>query len=491
MKLSPLHSALIAAGVIATTAAVAIGVDDRLPARTDTTAFAQQVVQPTTGLERRTNAPDYSAIVARYGPTVVGVVSEGTRDASDGPQAQQQIPEELRRYFRGMPGMPGFGQPPGGGQRQQRGMGSGFIVGADGLILTNAHVVQGAKQVTVKLHDRREYSAKVLGTDEMTDIAVLRIEAKGLPVVQLGDPKALRVGDPVLAIGSPFGFEQTATQGIVSAKGRSLPGGAVVPFIQTDAAVNPGNSGGPLFDDAGRVIGINSQIYSRSGGYQGLAFAIPIDVALKIKDQIVATGSAQHAQLGVTVQDVTQPLADSFGLQRPDGALISGVAPDSAAAKAGLKSGDVVTAVNGEPIVRSGELSSRIGMSMPGEQVKLTVWRDKQPREIAATLGRMEAEGKKLADASPVEPGKLGLALRPMTAEERRESRIEQGMVVQNAAGPAARAGIQPGDVLLSINGKPTGSIEAISGVLESKPKSVALLVQRDGNRLFVPVELA
>ena len=427
---------------------------------------------------------------------MVGITSEGMRDASDtndGSGPQQQIPEEFRRFFRGMPDMPGgpgFGQPPDGGM-PMRGSGSGFIISEDGLILTNAHVVHNAKQVTVKLHDRREYTAKVLGTDPMTDIAVLRIEVKGLPVVQLGDPKAVRVGDPVLAIGSPFGFEQTATQGIVSAKGRSLPGGAVVPFIQTDAAVNPGNSGGPLFDDAGRVIGINSQIYSRTGGYQGLAFAIPIDVALKIKDQIVATGHAQHARLGVTVQDLTQALADSFGLKRPDGALISSVSPDSAAAKAGLKSGDVVTAVNGEPVVRSGELSSRIGMSTPGEQVKLTVWRDKEPREMQATLGKIDGEGKQAAAARAVEPGKLGLALRPLTPEEKRESRIEQGMVVQNAAGPAARAGIQTGDVVLSINGKPTGSIEQIQEVLQSKPKNVALLVQREGNRLFVPVDMS
>ena len=498
MRLSPLQSALIGAGVIATTAAVAVGLDDTLRVRADTTAVTAQAAPATTPLERRTNAPDYSAIVARYGPSVVGIVAEGTRevsDAGDDRAAPPQIPEELRRFFRDMPGMPGmpggpdFGQPPGGGERPMRGLGSGFIVTADGLILTNAHVVQGAKQVTVKLQDRREYSAKVLGSDEMTDVAVLRIEAKGLPAVQFGDPKALRVGDPVLAIGSPFGFEQTATQGIVSAKGRSLPGGAMVPFIQTDAAVNPGNSGGPLFDDAGRVIGINSQIYSRSGGYQGLAFAIPIDVALQVKDQIVATGHAQHARLGVTVQDLTQPLADSFGLKRPDGALISSVAPESAAAKAGLKSGDVVTAVDGEPVVRSGELSSRIGMSMPGEQVKLTVWRDKEPREIKATLGKIEPEGKQVA-AAAVEPGKLGLALRPLTPEEKRESHIEQGMVVQNAAGPAARAGIRSGDVLLSINGKPTGSMDEIRSVLESKPKNVALLVQRDGNRLFVPVNL-
>ena len=233
-------------------------------------------------------------------------------------------------------------------------MGSGFIISSDGLILTNAHVVREAKDVTVKLSDRREYSAKVLGLDTATDIAVLRIDAKDLPVVRLGDPKSLEVGDPVLAIGAPYGLEQTATQGIVSAKGRSLPGDAVVPFIQTDAAVNPGNSGGPLFDGSGSVVGINAQIYSRSGGFQGLSFAIPINVALKVKDQIVATGKAQHGRLGVTVQDLNQSLADSFGLKRVDGALISNVAPDSAAAEAGLKSGDVITEVNGEPVLRSG-----------------------------------------------------------------------------------------------------------------------------------------
>jgi serine protease Do len=489
-RLSPLNAALLGAGAIATTAAVAIGIDDQAPVRTDVQVAAAP--PGSTPIERRTNAPDYSAIVQKYGPAVVGVTVQGRRDVSDdGPRQQQQIPEELRRFFRGIPGFPGFGVPmPPGGELPFRGSGSGFIVSADGLILTNAHVVQDAKEVTVKLHDRREFSAKVLGSDPMTDVAVLRIDAKDLPTVQIGDPDALRVGDPVLAIGAPFGFEQSATQGIVSAKGRSLPGDAVVPFIQTDAAVNPGNSGGPLFDDAGNVVGINSQIYSRTGGYQGLAFAIPIDVALKVKDQIVATGKAQHARLGVTVQDVTQPLADSFGLKRPDGALVSNVAPESAAAQAGLKSGDVIVAVNGEPVVRSGELSSRIGMAQPGDKVTLTVVRDKEKREIQATLGRMDGEATRNAAAGAEEHGKLGLAVRPLTADEKRESRIEQGLVVQQASGAAARAGISEGDVLLSINGKPVGSIDDIRAVLDKKPSSVALLVERDGNRLFVPVPL-
>jgi serine protease Do len=372
-----------------------------------------------------------------------------------------------------------------------RGLGSGFIISPDGLILTNAHVVREAKDVTVKLSDRREYTAKVLGFDTATDIAVLKIDAKGLPVVRLGDPKNLEVGDPVLAIGAPYGLEQTATSGIVSAKGRSLPGDAVVPFIQTDAAVNPGNSGGPLFDGTGSVVGINSQIYSRTGSFAGVSFAIPINVALKVKDQIVATGKAQHGRLGVTVQDLNQPLAESFGLKRPDGALVSNVTPDSAAAAAGLKSGDVITEVNGEPVVRSGELSSLIGMSAPGEHVKLKVWRDHSERTVEAKLGAAEKEPKQLADSgNAAEPGTLGLSLRPLTRDEKRQAKLDNGLVVEDVGGAAERAGIQSGDVLLAINGKPVQSIEQIKSVLASKPKSVALLVQRDGEKIFVPVRI-
>jgi len=345
--------------------------------------------------------------------------------------------------------------------------------------------------VTVKLSDRREYTAKVLGSDTTTDIAVLRIAATGLPVVRLGDARQLEVGDPVLAIGAPYGLEQTATQGIVSAKGRSLPGDAVVPFIQTDAAVNPGNSGGPLFDGSGSVVGINAQIYSQSGGFQGLSFAIPINVALKVKDQIVATGKATHARLGVTVQDLNQSLAESFGMKRPDGALIANVAPGSAAAAAGLKSGDVITEVNGEPIVRSGELSSMIGLAAPGEKIKLKVWRDHTPRDVEAKLASADADKTEVADASgDVQPGQLGLGLRPLTRDERKDSGIDQGLVIENVAGPAARAGIETGDVLLAINGRPVTSIDQVKSVLAGKPKSVALLVQRDGDKIFVPVKL-
>ena len=368
--------------------------------------------------------PNYRAIVKQSAPAVVGVTVEGTHKAS---LEDNGLPPGIEDdpFFKFFKGVPGLGQR--GRQNPStpfKGMGSGFIISSDGLILTNAHVVRDAKDVTVKLSDRREYTAKVLGIDTATDIAVLRVDAKDLPVVRLGDPRNLEVGDPVLAIGAPYGLEQTATSGIVSAKGRSLPGDAVVPFIQTDAAVNPGNSGGPLFDGSGSVVGINSQIYSRSGGFQGVSFAIPINVALKVKDQIVATGKAQHGRLGVTVQDLNQSLADSFGLKRVDGALVSNVAPDSAAAAAGLKSGDVITEVNGEPVLRSGSLSSLIGMSAPGERVKLKVWRDRAEHTIEAKLGGTEKEGKQVADASALRRARRA---RPdaAAAHARREARGE------------------------------------------------------------------
>ena len=438
-------------------------------------------------------APNFRAIVQQSAPAVVGVTVEGLRKVGASPDAEETDDAEpgdpMQRFFRGFPGARGGRQAP--SAQPFRGQGSGFIVSADGLILTNAHVVKDAKEVTVRLADRREFVAKVLGSDTATDIAVLRIPAAALPTVRLGDPAGLMVGDPVLAIGAPFGLEQSATAGIVSAKGRSLPGDAFVPFIQTDAAVNPGNSGGPLFDGAGNVVGINSQIYSRSGGYQGLSFAIPIDVALKVRDQIVATGHADHARLGVTVQDLNQHLAESFGLPRPDGALVAQVDAKSPAGAAGLKAGDVILRVNGATLDKAGALSSRIGLANPGDKVKLSVWRDHAEREFDITLGRIGAEREVQAKAGESdEPGRLGLALRPLAPAERAQSQIEHGMVVQGVEGAAAKAGLQAGDVVLAINGRPVDGIDDLRQVLTRKPKSVALLVWRDGARLFVPVPL-
>ena len=440
-------------------------------------------------------APNYRAIVQEFGPSVVHVSVKGVhKQTAEEIQEQSELsPDDpLFRFFRGMPGMP---QGQRGGRAAEQpftGLGSGFIIGADGLILTNAHVVKEAKDVTVKLQDRREYVAKVLGIDTATDIAVLKIDAKNLPIVRFGQPSRLMVGDYVLAIGAPYGLDQTATSGIISAKGRSLPSENnenFVPFLQTDAAVNPGNSGGPLFDAAGNVIGINSQIYSRTGGFQGVSFAIPIDVALQIKDQIVATGHATHARLGVSIQPLTQDLAESFGLERPDGALVATVAPNSAAAKAGLRSGDVITKVNGEAIQEPGMLSSRVGLSRPGEKVTLEVWRDKKLETVVATLGAStdKLDVAKGGEASSGE--KLGLALRPLNRDEKGEVG-SAGLVVENADGAAAKAGVEQGDVLLAVNGKPVASVDDVKAILATKPKRVALLIWRDGSRIFFPVNL-
>ncbi|MEY8879566.1 MAG: Do family serine endopeptidase [Leptothrix sp. (in: b-proteobacteria)] len=516
MNTKILTSALVAAGVLGAGAAGAISLPDWMkggpsgkpvaelaapnPGTTATGPSANPTLNPApVPMLSAAAVPDYRGIVRAFGPAVVGVVVQGERVASaEDSSGAGNLPPGIEndpffQFFRGMPGLQGRGSRGKPSAQPFRGQGSGFIIASDGLILTNAHVVRDAKEVTVKLSDQREFAARVLGSDLTTDIAVLRIDAKGLPTVRLGDPKALEVGDRVLAIGAPYGLEQSATQGIVSAKGRSLPGDAVVPFIQTDAAVNPGNSGGPLFDGTGSVVGINAQIYSQSGGFQGLSFAIPINVALQVKDQIVATGHASHARLGVQVQDVDQALAESFGLAKPEGALISGIAPKSAAAAAGLQPGDVILAVNGEAVARSGALSSLIGLSTPGQKVTLKVWREHASRDIDAKLGSAAdaANPTAMADEAGGQRGQIGLALRSLTPKERREAQVEQGLLVEQVSGPAAKAGIEAGDVLLAINGRPVQSIEQLQSVLGKNPKRVALLVQRDGEKIFVPVSLS
>jgi serine protease Do len=352
-------------------------------------------------------------------------------------------------------------------------------------------VVKGAKEVTVKLTDRREFRAKVLGSDPKTDVAVLRIDAKNLPAVSIGKTSDLRVGEWVLAIGSPFGFENTVTAGVVSAKGRSLPDDSAVPFIQTDVAVNPGNSGGPLFNSRGEVVGINSQIYSRSGGYQGVSFAIPMDIATKIKDQIVATGKAEHARLGVAVQEVNQTFANSFKLDKPEGALVSNVEKGGPADKAGLQPGDVIRKVNGQPVVSSGDLPAVISMASPGDTVKLEIWRQGASKELSARLANANDKTKEVVgkNEAPAQ-GKLGLALRPLQPDERQEAGVDSGLVVQQASGPAALAGVQSGDVLISINGTAVKNVDQVRAAVAKSDKSVALLIQRGSDRIFVPVNL-
>jgi serine protease Do len=379
------------------------------------------------------------------------------------------------------PGMPD-GAP-------SHGLGSGFIVAADGVILTNAHVVADADEVTVRLSDKRELVAKVLGSDRATDIAVLKIEATGLPTVKTGNPDGTRVGEWVVAIGAPYGLDNTVTAGIVSAKGRALPGDAAVSFIQTDAAVNPGNSGGPLFNLKGEVIGVNSQIFSRTGGFQGLAFAVPIDVALNVKDQIQQHGKVQHGRLGVTIQEVNQALADNFGLPTPGGALVSSVAKGSAGAKAGLEPGDVILKFDGKAISRSSDLPPMVSSVMPGTTAKLEVWRNGKAQELAATIGASESKTT-VAAADVAEKGKLGVAVRPLSAEEKKAAEVPNGVVVENVAGAAAKAGVKAGDVIVAVNNTPVTSPEQLKQLIGKSGKTVALLVQRDEARIFIPVTM-
>ena len=443
--------------------------------------------------------PDFPQITERYGPAVVNISVTGLARVSDQSASAQGDDEDassdpFQEFFRRF--QQGQGQRPGNGRGSQqemptRGQGSGFIVSSDGVILTNAHVVKDAREVTVKLTDRREFRAKVLGSDPKTDVAVLRIDAKNLPVVTLGKTSELRVGEWVLAIGSPFGFENTVTAGVASAKGRSLPDDSAVPFIQTDVPINPGNSGGPLFNSRGEVVGINSQIYSRNGGYQGVSFAIPIDIASRIKDQIVTTGKVEHARLGVAVQEVNQAFADSFKLDKPEGALVSNVEKGGPADKAGLQSGDVIRKVNGQAIVSSGDLPALIGLASPGDNVRLDIWRQGSAKEITARL--VNANEKKTASVSKNEvpgQGKLGLALRPLQPDEKQEAGLDNGLVVQQASGPAALAGVQSGDVLISINGVSVKNIDQVRAMVAKSDKSVALLIQRGGDKIFVPVNL-
>ena len=428
---------------------------------------------------------DFSQIVQRYGPAVVNISVSGMKKVADAEVPGLDPNDPFYEFFKRFQG------PNGGGPREMpvRGEGSGFIVDPNGVILTNAHVVRDAKDVTVKLTDRREFRAKVLGSDPKTDVAVLKIDAKNLPVVPLGSARDLKVGEWVLAIGSPFGFENSVTAGVVSAKGRSLPDDGFVPFIQTDVAVNPGNSGGPLFNTRGEVVGINSQIFSRTGGYQGLSFAIPIDVATRVRDEIAAHGSVRHAKLGVTVQEVDQTLADSFRLDKPRGALVSSVEKGRAADAAGLRSGDVILKLDGKPIVDSGDLPAMIGQARPGEKVALDFWRDGATHQAVAQL-REAGSTATASAAGDAGQGTLGLAVRPLQPNERREAGVAGGLLIEDAAGAAAMAGIHSGDVLLAVNGTPVKSVEQLRALIAKSDKSMALLIQRGHDRIFVPVHM-
>ncbi|HEX7013853.1 MAG TPA: DegQ family serine endoprotease [Steroidobacteraceae bacterium] len=433
--------------------------------------------------------PDFVSLVERYGPAVVNVTVVGkTRPVADfGLDEDDPFYEFFRRFGRPLPR---DDYPP------PRGEGSGFIVSSDGYILTNAHVVENAEEVTVKTTDRREYTAKVVGLDERTDVAVLKIEAKNLPTVRIGDPSKLRPGEWVIAVGSPFGLENTVTAGIVSATSRSMPDGSnnFAPFIQTDVAVNPGNSGGPLFNMNGEVVGINSQIYSRTGGYMGLSFAIPIDIANHVKEQLIQHGKVIRSRIGVTIQEVNAQLAESFGLDRPRGALVGMVEDGAPGAKAGLKPGDVILEIDGDKIETSSQVPVIIANKTPGSEVKLRVWRDGRVKQLAVRPEEMDDGGQRLAsndDESGDEAERLGLAVRPLRPEEKRRADTEGDLLVEDVEGPALAAGVRPGDIILGVNGTRVRSVEELRRAAKKRDgKVVALFIQRADAQIFLPVRV-
>jgi serine protease Do len=427
--------------------------------------------------------PDFVELAEKQSPAVVNIAT--TQDAR--PLRRGKAPDEMHELFKRF-GMPDLGVPEHGLNRPRRGQGSGFIVSADGYILTNTHVVDGADEVVVKLADRREFRAKVVGSDEKSDVALIKIEAGNLPKVTIGDPDKLRVGEWVLAIGAPFGFENSVTAGIVSAKGRSLPQESYTPFIQTDVAVNPGNSGGPLFNLKGEVVGINSQIISRSGGYMGLSFAIPIDVAMDVMNQIKGGGKVSRGRLGVLIQDVSTDLADSFGLGKPRGALVAEVEDGGPADKAGVKPSDIVLKFDGKPVETSVDLPRLVGATKPGSQVTMTVWRKGASHDLTVKVGEVDA-GQAAADDGKPDPA--GLVVSALKAEQKRQLKIDSGVLVEEAVGAAARAGIRPGDVIVAAGNQAVNSAEELSRAVNVKGrKSIALLIKRGDGSLYIPLRL-
>jgi serine protease Do len=431
--------------------------------------------------------PDFTELVEKQGPTVVNISTTQSVRSPLAPQVPN-LPEDdpFYEFFRR------FIPSPGPREFQSQSLGSGFVISADGYVLTNAHVVDAADEITVKLNDKREFKAKVIGADRRTDIALLKIDASGLQAVRVGDPGRLKVGEWVVAIGSPFGFENTVTAGIVSAKGRSLPQENFVPFIQTDVAVNPGNSGGPLFNMRGEVVGINSQIYSRTGGFMGLSFAIPIDVANDIAQQLRSTGKVTRGRIGVVIQPITKELAESFGLSKPMGALVNSVEKGGPADKAGIESGDVILRFDGKSVGSSEDLPRMVGGTRPGSKVAVQLWRNKSAREVQVTVAELQddrAARQSRRGGKPPATSQYGLALADLSEAQRKELKVDGGVLVENAQGAAARAGIRRGDVILAVNNQDVKSVEQFKELMSQSEKGriVALLVRRGSNSLYIP----
>lgn len=445
--------------------------------------------------------PDFTEMVKTNGVAVVNIsTTQKAKPSAEEPTKEQPLPEgippemeELFKHFYNNPN--GGGEDDFGGDETQS-LGSGFIVSEDGFVLTNHHVVKDADEIIVKLSDRRELVAKLIGSDARTDIAVLKVDANHLPTVTIGSPQQLQVGEWVLAIGSPFGFEQSVTAGIVSAKGRSLPGGNYVPFIQTDVAINPGNSGGPLFNMDGKVVGINSQIYSRTGGFMGLSFAIPMDVAMNVVDQIKAHGKAAHGWLGVQIQDVTRELAESFGMKKPQGALVSKVVPGSPAEQSALQIGDIITEFNGQAIDKSGDLPPLVGITPINEQATLKIIRQGESKTVTFKIGLLPDQEEKLASnkTEPKSSNKLGISVIDLTAEQRESLQLPKGGVLVQEVGKGAGkdGGLQRGDVILRIQNQVINHVADFDKMTKNLPagKSIAVLIQRRGSPAFLAFKI-
>ncbi|MBV8049513.1 MAG: DegQ family serine endoprotease [Paludibacterium sp.] len=444
--------------------------------------------------------PDFTQLVERDGPAVVNIQALRTGIAADDDSADAGTQDDpffdfFKRFMPNPYDQGNDGQQQDQPQTDSISYGSGFIISQDGYIMTNAHVVQGGNPIKVVMTDKREFKARLVGLDKRTDVALLKVDGSNLPVVKVGDPDQLKPGEWVAAIGAPFGFENSVTAGIVSAKGRSLPDESYVPFIQTDVAINPGNSGGPLFNLRGEVVGINSQIYSRSGGFMGISFAIPINLAMNVADQIKMKGKVSRGQLGVSIQEVTQELAQSFGLSQPRGALVVRVDPQSAAARAGVQPGDIILQLDGRPIQSSKDLPQLVGNMKPGSQVKLRVWRKGGEVVLNVTLGELSNDTAAQPAAEPNQPqsyqfGKLGLIVSEIPPAQLAQIGLRGGLLVEKVKGLAARSGLMGGDVIIGVNQTEVTTIKGFEQALASSRGNIALLVRRMSDTLYIPLKL-
>ncbi len=462
-------------------------------------ALLSFVLVSSVALAQTRGLPDFTDLAEKQGPAVVNISTTQVMRGNQGTPFPFDESDPAFEFFkRFIPRGPGGSTPR---EFENKSLGSGFIVSQDGYILTNAHVVDGADEVTVRLTDKREFKARTIGADKRSDVALIKIEAAGLPAVRLGDPAQLKVGEWVVAIGSPFGFDNSVTAGIVSAKGRSLPQENYVPFIQTDVAINPGNSGGPLFNMRGEVVGINSQIYSRSGGYMGVSFAIPIDVAMEIQNQLRVSGKVSRGRLGVVIQEVSKELAESLALSKPMGAVVNAVEKGGPADKAGLEPGDVILKFDGKPINASADLPRMVGATKPGTRSTVQVWRKGATRDITVTVGEMSDE--KVASSRPSRGGKpaeqqanrLGLVVTELTTEQKRDLKMSSGLLIQDVRGANARADLRAGDIIIALISK--GATTEVTTVQQfnkllaqfEKGSNITLLVRRGEMQTFVTIK--